>query len=76
MQGFLNWLEAWSQRRAEKNRRFKIPCHLGVTGMVADDPARQGIRNDQTRDAPHSAGQRVLDSARIGPRTTTDRCDQ
>ena len=22
--------EAWTRRRAEKNRRFKIPCHLGV----------------------------------------------
>jgi hypothetical protein len=23
-------IERWSRRRAEKNRRFKISCHLGV----------------------------------------------
>ncbi|WCR04653.1 hypothetical protein [Paracoccus saliphilus] len=36
IRGFWRWLDRWSKRRAEKNRRFKIPCHLGVKKTGSD----------------------------------------
>ncbi|RMC30137.1 hypothetical protein C9E82_18410 [Paracoccus siganidrum] len=49
------WLERWSQRRAEKNRRFKIPCHLTSDPdhpPPGDDPgAGQAPREDGGRGA-------------------------
>ncbi|WBU54719.1 hypothetical protein [Paracoccus sp. SCSIO 75233] len=41
---FAAWFDRWSKRRAEKNRRFKIPCHLGVKPGRADDQNHQTTR--------------------------------
>lgn len=54
MHGFRRWLNSWSQRRAEKNRRFKIPCHLGVTGITADSMETEQDSSDRMQNKRHS----------------------
>ena len=74
MKGFQGWLEAWSRRRAEKNRRFKIPCHLGVTGTVADGVDPQASRKDPAQDVRQADRHRTPDNAKARPGRTTGRC--
>ena len=53
MRGFLDWWENWAQLRAEKNRRFKIPCHLGVTRTGLSGTTEDQVEESSTASTRH-----------------------